>query len=248
MDNKTFPWRHVEIQPDFAQYLNPWTSMEMKSTVLGERAMAVGLWRPVLGNRLITGYEAKTLVETLLNLMIVNGISRSLAYLQQIGRVIRPDGDLRPDGSLQGTKGIWWKDMLRPHWRGLDPRMGPDAPYASSDYGNSAYMIPDEEKATSSTIRMYALVNVYSYSHHDTATVLSILVLSVCLLVMSAFIGWSWYTGISSSSWTSPTKLLALGLESPQPIGDLLKTDGIGAPTKESMGQIYTLGEMNGKV
>ncbi|KAI1411088.1 hypothetical protein F5Y13DRAFT_201619 [Hypoxylon sp. FL1857] len=230
-NNSTLPWRHVQLQPSFARYLNPWMSFERKSTVLQEFVTAAGMWHPTSDMRLIPGFKAEPLVETFLNLMVVNGMSRSSPYLQQIGTLIHPNGS-------------WWKDMLAPSWRGLNP----DSPYDSPDFGNNAHQIAPEDQAKSFTVRMYALESGYAYTPYDTATRVSMTVLYACMLVITIFIVFSLVTGISSSSWKSPAELLALALNSPQQDKGIMESHGTDTTTIKSMKRMYSFREEDDKV
>ena len=197
----------ITIQPSFAQYTNP-RFPDFNSTVFELMLISARLWNRDTGQSSIPVATDIGHLETVLNLMIVNGMVRTSPYTTQ-------NATLKQPASQEEDDQLQWKKLFLPRGQfGL---------------GGDAYNLTEEQKKNSFSFQMNVFAEGYGYSFSQSnAFRFSLIILFIQLAIAVSFIIWTITTGASSSSWDSPAELIALALASEEP------SDRKGLATGES--------------
>jgi len=175
----------VRIQPSYAQYLNPRTP-EKNWTVLQEMAYMSELWVPGAA-----GSSSSPHLETILNLMVVNGMARTAPYTTNLAR-------------LKDADGAWW--------RGFMPKDGKPL-----GLGGNAYLVTPEQQATFYKLHMDAEVQGYAYTAKSRDVLLSLTIQYAYVMLAFIFILYTAISRKTSSAWDSAAELIAIALKSSPP-------------------------------
>lgn len=203
---KTQNYTQVNIRQSFANLTNVNTSGN--KTAFHEMMEMVGVWNRDTDSDGAWPFR----LETVLNLMIVNGMVRAKNLIQP-GFIPGLENGNGADGTINSRGGSsaaynssqWW-DFFMP--KGA---FGP---------GGDPWNLPTGglDKNNSFGFQMYMYAEGYGYSfRRSTASRVSIAILLAQLIIASCFIIYTITTGTSSSSWDSPAELIALALASEAP-------------------------------
>lgn len=206
------------IRPSFAQYLNP-RLPSSNSTVFQEMAISSGLWDPdTLQGGGTASLREESHLETILNLMVVNGMARTAPYTTQQGNIIDLDND----------NGHWWRGFM------------PTSPQVFGPGGN-AYDVTAEQQESFYRLHMHTWAEGYAYSTSSASVMFSIIILFIYVAVAVVFMVVSVCSGFTSTAWESPIELMALALASPE-LEDM-KSMAAGVSTIEPLRKRYCVVE-----
>ena len=180
----SYGWR-ANIQRSFAQYLNPRVPTT-NGTVFQEMASSGGLRVPGL-----TGSGSEPHLETILTLMVVNGMARTAPYTTSLALLVDAGGE-------------WWQNFMPQNQQTFGP-------------GGNAYAVTPEQQATFYRLQMKAYVQGYAYTRSNSAVQLALVVLHLYVTIVVIYIVLTGVSGLTSSSWDTPSELLALALRSTPP-------------------------------
>ncbi|KAI9864753.1 MAG: hypothetical protein M1824_004660 [Vezdaea acicularis] len=185
--NSTLDWgnssKRVIIGPDWAQYLNPIDPTTNKSTFNTLAAEAgIGTNQPIT-------VATPVIVESLLALMITNGLSR-VGYNSTI------QGDLKPE--------LVWEEQFLP------------ASGKVFGYGQHAYEIDPELRKGYMPLQLTVTVRGYAYGTNGAAIITSLVVLLTYSALAIAHSIWIiCFSRMSSNSWETISEVTALAMNSP---------------------------------
>jgi len=134
-------------------------------------------------------------------------------------------------------------------WRGFIP--GPKQGYGDKGEVTPAYTTTEDERRGASEYHLTVKVTGYGYGRppdDGTSIFGSLVVTWIYLAIAFLYIVWSMWTGITTSSWSSSSELLALALKSPVPPDRVPESsrDGVGGVV--SLKDRYLLEVQGGKV
>lgn len=203
--------RHVPIHsistmitPAWASLLNP-TIPRQNAIVFTKMVSTAGMWNSQLTS---ASYNFPFIVESVLATMVANGLARTAFN----GTIV---------GTLKG--GDHWNPWNNTAWF---PEMLPQAVFG---IGGSIYDIDPETKNTSTMFTMQAYVTGYAWSSRGKLQKAILGVLSAYVVVALAHVGYSAWTGWTSTSWETAPEIIALAMNS-QPTEKLHNT-GSGIDT-----------------
>ncbi|KAM5351071.1 hypothetical protein ACJ41O_003794 [Fusarium nematophilum] len=217
----------VHIRPSFAQYVNPVVSARGRNSTVFEE-MALA---SELWKPGVGGSGSEPHLEAIIGLMLTNGMARSAPYTTPVLK-------------LKSTQGDWWKEFLPRHGKKFGP-------------GGTAYKVPTEDQEMFLWKEMEAWVTGYAYTQGDSTTVGALGILMFYALIVSVYMGWSLFSGFTSSSWETVSDLLALAMKSPSPDDSQLSGISAGFSSMKGLQQTYSiqvegshlrLGAVNGEV
>jgi hypothetical protein len=199
------------IRPSFAQYLNT-RIPSSNSTIFEEMAISAGLWNPDTSQRNGTAPH----LETILNLIVANGMARTAPYTAQQGSI----------RDLDDGNGAWWRGFMP-----VPPQVfGP---------GGNAYNVTPAQQASSYRLHFHAFVQGYAYTQSNTTSWLAMIIVLIYVVVATIFVIVSVLFGVTSSSWESTTELMALAFASPVP--ESMKNTAAGVSTIKSFKERYCI-------
>ncbi|KAF6844358.1 hypothetical protein CMUS01_01132 [Colletotrichum musicola] len=138
-------------------------------------------------------------VETIINAMLANGMSR-----------VAPDA--KPILQLRDENGTWWRNFFR------------HRPEAGRRMTYTVFAVPEADRDRLAGLDFAGDVFAYYYTYKDPAVRYSLIgLLAYCVLAV-AFVSWSLATGVTGTSWESTPELLALAMRSPAPGDDVMPT------------------------
>lgn len=216
---KSQNYTQVNIRQSFANLTS------INNTAFEEMMVSVGV-----NNRDTDPAEAWAFrLETVLNLMIVNGMARTAPDTRQHGSIHGFEGPMYINGTTVNyyNSSRWWEHFL---------------PNGTFGPGGDPYNLigwPDKNNSFGFQMDMFAEGYGYSF-RRSTASRVSITILLLQLAIASCFIIYTISTGTSSSSWDSPAELLALAFasEAPQQPADR-KGLATGEASIESLKKLY---------
>ena len=203
-DNK---WPSMTIDPIWAAFLNP-TVGGSNLTVLDTMATSTGHFEP-LSN--VTELDRICAIESILALMLVNGIARNGYNTTLMGDLI--GWDLSSDAPVCGA---WCTQMM--------PIGG-----KSMGDGGAIFTLDDTLKANATKLTMHASATGYAYSPNGFAQTAAIVILLIYSTAALAHWGFTIWSGESSSSWSKGAEVVALALNSRCP--EELRNTGVGIET-----------------
>lgn len=200
-------WPAINIDPQWAAYLNPLIASD-NTTVFHQLVIAAGLQNA----KSLQGLDRGCVIESILTLMIANGLARSNFNQSIVGDLQGWDFD-----SESPSCGLWCNEMMPLH-----KPMG---------RGGNVYTLDATAQKNAIKLAMYAEVSGYAYSSNGATTVLSIAV----LFLYSCIVLGHWFYMIwvqeSSNSWQSSAEIAALAVNS-RPT-QLLHNTGAGIETSK---------------
>ncbi|KAF6813921.1 hypothetical protein CSOJ01_04327 [Colletotrichum sojae] len=186
--------RKVTIHTSFANLTNPLVDAA-NTTVFQRLAAAAGISSIAAGRLAWTAGH----VETILNALLANGISR-----------VAPSA--KPILQLRDENGTWWRNFFLHR-----PEAGRRMTYTAFDVSQT-----DQDRLAA--LDFAGDVFAYYYTYKDPAVRYSLIgLLAYCVLAV-AFVSWSLATGVTGTSWESTPELLALAMRSPAPGDDVMPT------------------------
>lgn len=207
-----FGGRQCHYGPAYAKYLNP-TIHPTNRTVLQEMLAATAFWveGPGPNQWQSSGYLPH--LEAVLNILLVNGMSRTAPYTA-------------PFQQLKNFNGEWWLDFM------------PDAGSPLGRPSKSAYVLPSN-LSNFVTFNVSGDVYGYAYSHDNQVTYLSMIILFLYLPIGVGIMAWTIFSGISSSSWETLSELLILALKSSPPPKELTVGTSTGFSSLQPLRERY---------
>lgn len=206
--NDAATWPQLSIDPEWADLLNP-TDTTTNSTVIQNLIQMTGMWNSTVR---IQDYYAPYAVESILAVMIVNGLARAKYGTGVIGTL---------KGSPEGISG-------GPHCGDWCEQMMPSNKQTMGD-GGMVYDVDAEQQKAASIFTMRATANGYAYSSKGPAAMISIVVLLTYSFSATLHFIYSILSKESSNSWDSMSEIAALALNSEKPKS--LQNTGAGIET-----------------
>lgn len=182
-------FERIMVRPGFAQRLNP-TIEPLNSTVFAQLSGSAGIWN----RQRKEGEGYAPAIEAILSLMIVNGMAR-------VGYNVTIQGDLAD-----------WHNGIGPWWRAFMPSAG-----KIFGVGGNAYNVSKDEQERFYKTRMDVFAQGYAYVYRGQALKLSVTILVIYAAIASTHTLYTVFTFSASSSWNSPSELVALALTSDPP-------------------------------
>ncbi|KAI3529655.1 hypothetical protein CABS03_04463 [Colletotrichum abscissum] len=178
--------RKVLIETSFANLTNAAVDIE-GTTVFQRLAASARLVDSPLGLPWTVGH-----VETLVNAMLANGMSRTAPAA-------------KPIITLKDADSAWWRNFFPRKTQFGFPESG------------TAFDVPEAVRAAAQRLHFRGEMKGFAYSAGDDTVRYSMVGLFVYCAVAVAFMAWSLVVGVTSKSWESTPELLALAMRSPPP-------------------------------
>ncbi|KAK1501562.1 hypothetical protein CTAM01_05786 [Colletotrichum tamarilloi] len=178
--------RKVLIETSFANLTNAAVDIE-GTTVFQRLAASARLVDSPLGLPWTVGH-----VETLVNAMLANGMSRTAPAA-------------KPIITLKDADSAWWRNFFPRKTQFGFPESG------------TAFDVPEAVRAAAQRLHFRGEMKGFAYSAGDDTVRYSMVGLFVYCTVAVAFMAWSLVAGVTSKSWESTPELLALAMRSPPP-------------------------------
>ena len=202
----------ISVDPQWASFLNP-TILQSNLTAFGSMVRSAGLWNTTQKTDKALHPAA---VESIIALMVVNGIARSDWKYSIVGNL----KGLPPEFNNDISKGCaeWCQQIM--------PRHG------LLGYGGSAFDFNASLYPNATMLTMHAHSSGYAYSSKGKTTKVSIIILLFYSTL--AVLHWLYLfcVGETSSSWDSSGEIAALALNSPRT--DMLRNTGAGIESTET--------------
>jgi hypothetical protein len=198
----------IYVRASFAKYLNP-VITQSNRTVFAQLSMNAGLW----GSRGSPLLDVAPAVEATLNLMVINGLVR-----------------LAPDVTVQGEI-VDWNGGHGPWWRQFMPSSN-----EAFGWGGNAYNVTSDTPAGFLKAHMKVTAKGYAYYWSGGAIKASMAVLAIYVVIAVLHVCQNVVSGITSSSWDTPSEIIALAAKSNPPQGLLMNT-GAGISKLSTLNQ-----------
>ena len=203
-------FQRTTISSSWAALLNPRLS-PINSTVFSRMASTAGVWNTT---RTSASYNYPFIVESILTLMVNNGMGRITYNASMAGRLKGAD----PDDPWNG--GSWTTQMLPRHGLG---------------WGKSAFEIDPATAELSTSFTMFTTVKGYAWSYTGMLQKAAIATLLVYAAFATGHLIYSISTGWSSASWDTTPEIIALAINSRAP--EQMQNTGAGIETINPMRQ-----------
>lgn len=217
-------WPRVSITTQWAQTLNPTIpDAEANMTAFAHTVAAAGMWNSSSPAHV---YNYPFIVESILSLMVTNGIARSTYNNTLVGNL---KGPFDPSDPWRG--GEWQRYML--------PRHG-----LSFNGPQSIFEEPSVNDVSTTTFKMYARVTGYAWSSNGMIQKANIVVLMVYIIFACLHLVYSIYSGSSSSAWDTVPELVALAAQSQRSYA--MHNTGAGIETMDPLKQKVSVRNIDG--
>ena len=201
----------ISLDPQWANYLNP-TTLQSEMTAFGAMLRSAGLWNTTQRTDELL---SSAVMESIMALMVVNGIARSDWRYSMVGNLKGLSPDLNNDVTYGCAE--WCKRLMPQH--------------GNLGYGGSAFDLNTSLYPNATILTMHAHTTGYAYSSKGKTTKVSIVILLFySTLAVSHWIYLS-CKGETSSSWDSSGEIAALALNSPRT--EKLHNTGAGIESTE---------------
>jgi hypothetical protein len=195
--------RRCHISPHFVQYMMP-TIRFTNRTVLQDMLMATPFWSEGPGPRQWNSSRYVPYLESVLNILMVNGMASTEPYTM-------------PFQNFNNSDGEWWMDFMPEGTQSGAHGRPSRTPYDVQ--GNLSNYISFELDAD---------VNGYAYTRQDPSTNLAIICILLYLPLGFGIMCWTLFTRVTSSAWDSISELLMVALKSSPPPIELTQGTSAG--------------------
>lgn len=217
-------WPRVTITSPWARLLNPTIPDDQTNmTAFAHTAAVAGMWNSTIA---ADAYNYPFIVESMLSLMVTNGIARSTYNDSLVGNL---KGPFDPNDPWRG--GEWQRSMLPKHSLGFN---GPQ----------SIFNEPSADNSNITMFKMYACVTGYAWSSEGMIQKANIAVLCVYIVFACAHLVYSLWSGSSSSAWDNVPGIVALAAQSQRSYA--MQNTGAGIDTMDPLKQKVCVRNVDG--